>query len=73
MASGFAVGTSPTYHKDKLHRCNLLLSGDGACVYVRKTPMLLISTWSDQKKPARPVGAQWSCLGETQTWITLVQ
>lgn len=62
VASGFAVGTSPTYHKDKLHRCNLLLSGDGACVYVRNTPilcknsaaltsfaleMLLNSIWSD--------------------------
>ena len=34
-ASGFTVGKSPTVHKDKLHPCNLLLSGDNACLYVR--------------------------------------
>ncbi len=34
VASGFTVGKSPTVHKDKLHPCNLLLSGDDACVYV---------------------------------------
>ncbi|XP_070763794.1 protection of telomeres protein 1 [Enoplosus armatus] len=37
-ASGFTVGKSPTVHKDKLHPCNLLLSGDDACVYVSRLP-----------------------------------
>uniref|UniRef100_A0A3Q3NBV2 Protection of telomeres protein 1 n=2 Tax=Mastacembelus armatus TaxID=205130 RepID=A0A3Q3NBV2_9TELE len=37
VASGFTVGKSPTFRKDKLHRCNLLLSGD-ACVYVSRPP-----------------------------------
>ncbi|XP_032378869.1 protection of telomeres protein 1 [Etheostoma spectabile] len=37
-ASGFTVGKSPTVHKDKLHPCNLLLSGDNAYIYV--TPPL---------------------------------
>lgn len=35
VASGFTVGKSPTVHKDKLHPCNLLLSGDDANIYVR--------------------------------------
>lgn len=35
VACGFTVGKSPTVHKDKLHPCNLLLSGDDACIYVR--------------------------------------
>uniref|UniRef100_A0A673B528 Protection of telomeres protein 1 n=1 Tax=Sphaeramia orbicularis TaxID=375764 RepID=A0A673B528_9TELE len=34
LASGFAVSKSPTVNKDKLHPCNLLLSGDDACIYV---------------------------------------
>ncbi|XP_007573339.1 protection of telomeres protein 1 isoform X1 [Poecilia latipinna] len=34
--SGFTVGKSPTANKDKLHPCNLLLSGDDACIYVSK-------------------------------------
>ncbi|XP_070687134.1 protection of telomeres protein 1 [Pempheris klunzingeri] len=38
VASGFTVGKSPTVHKDKLHPCNLLLSGDDACVYVSRVP-----------------------------------
>ncbi|XP_044049518.1 protection of telomeres protein 1 isoform X2 [Siniperca chuatsi] len=38
VASGFTVGKSPTVHKDKLHPCNLLLSGDDACVYVSRLP-----------------------------------
>ncbi|KAM3870190.1 protection of telomeres protein 1 [Diretmus argenteus] len=33
-ASGFTIGKSPTVYKDKLHPCNLLLSGDDACIYV---------------------------------------
>ncbi|KAK5621465.1 hypothetical protein CRENBAI_005049 [Crenichthys baileyi] len=36
LLSGFTVGKSPTANKDKLHPCNLLLSGDDACVYVSK-------------------------------------
>lgn len=48
VASGFTVGKSPTHHKDKLHPCNLLLSGDDACVFVRtfmnlSRPFLCIS------------------------------
>ncbi|XP_071771304.2 protection of telomeres protein 1 [Centroberyx gerrardi] len=35
-ASGFTVGKSPTVHKDKLHPCNLHLSGDDACIYVSR-------------------------------------
>ncbi|KAA8590404.1 hypothetical protein FQN60_014338 [Etheostoma spectabile] len=35
-ASGFTVGKSPTVHKDKLHPCNLLLSGDNAYIYVSR-------------------------------------
>ncbi|KAM6926549.1 protection of telomeres protein 1 isoform 1-T2 [Lycodopsis pacificus] len=38
VASGFAVGRSPTFNKDKLHRFNLQLSGDDACVYVSRPP-----------------------------------
>ncbi|XP_042266718.1 protection of telomeres protein 1 isoform X1 [Thunnus maccoyii] len=38
VASGFTVGKSPTVNKDKLHPCNLLLSGDDACVYVSRPP-----------------------------------
>ncbi|XP_039989780.1 protection of telomeres protein 1 [Xiphias gladius] len=38
VASGFTVGKSPTVHKDKLHPCNLLLSGDDACLYVLRPP-----------------------------------
>ncbi|XP_029910502.1 protection of telomeres protein 1 isoform X2 [Myripristis murdjan] len=38
VASGFTVGKSPTFHKDKLHPCNLYLSGDAACVYVSRPP-----------------------------------
>ncbi|KAM6937649.1 protection of telomeres protein 1 [Xenentodon cancila] len=34
FASGFTVGKSPTATKDRLHPCNLLLSGDFACIYV---------------------------------------
>ncbi|PWA19917.1 hypothetical protein CCH79_00016550 [Gambusia affinis] len=34
--SGFSVGKSPTSNKDKLHPCNLLLSGEDACIYVFK-------------------------------------
>ncbi|KAI4794875.1 hypothetical protein KUCAC02_031784 [Chaenocephalus aceratus] len=34
-AAGFTVGKSPTVQKDKLHPFNLLLRGDGACIYVR--------------------------------------
>ncbi|KAM3609985.1 uncharacterized protein V6R79_023460 [Siganus canaliculatus] len=34
LASGFTVGKSPTFQKDKLHPCNLLLSGDAASIYV---------------------------------------
>ncbi|XP_040895129.1 protection of telomeres protein 1 [Toxotes jaculatrix] len=40
VASGFTVGKSPTVHKDKLHPCNLLMSGDEACLYVSRTPPL---------------------------------
>ncbi|XP_038132710.1 protection of telomeres protein 1 isoform X2 [Cyprinodon tularosa] len=42
LASGFTVGKSPTANKDKLHACNLLLSGDDASIYVSK------------QKPAEP-------------------
>ncbi|XP_028287747.1 protection of telomeres protein 1 [Parambassis ranga] len=38
VASGFTVGKSPTVHKDKLHPCNLLLSGGDACIYVSRPP-----------------------------------
>uniref|UniRef100_A0AAQ6IEX2 Protection of telomeres protein 1 n=1 Tax=Anabas testudineus TaxID=64144 RepID=A0AAQ6IEX2_ANATE len=38
VASGFTVGKSPTVHKDKLHPCNLLLSGDDANIYVSRQP-----------------------------------
>ncbi|TMS05321.1 Protection of telomeres protein 1 [Larimichthys crocea] len=38
VASGFTVGKSPTVHKDKLHPCNLLMSGDNACIYVFRLP-----------------------------------
>ncbi|KAM7415355.1 hypothetical protein PAMA_019942 [Pampus argenteus] len=38
VASGFTVGKSPTVNKDKLHPCNLLLSGDDACIYVSRVP-----------------------------------
>ncbi|XP_032403048.1 protection of telomeres protein 1 isoform X3 [Xiphophorus hellerii] len=34
--SGFTVGKSPTANKDKLHPCNLLLSGEDACIYISK-------------------------------------
>ncbi|XP_069018523.1 protection of telomeres protein 1 [Embiotoca jacksoni] len=36
LASGFTVGKNPTVHKDKIHPCNLLLSGCDACVYVSR-------------------------------------
>ncbi|MEQ2305071.1 hypothetical protein AMECASPLE_033781, partial [Ameca splendens] len=36
LLSGFTVGKSPTANKDKLHPCNLQLSGDDACIYVSK-------------------------------------
>ncbi|XP_041852864.1 protection of telomeres protein 1 isoform X2 [Melanotaenia boesemani] len=36
VASGFTVGKSPTANKDKLHPCNLLLSGDDAYIYVSR-------------------------------------
>ncbi|XP_028441116.1 protection of telomeres protein 1 isoform X2 [Perca flavescens] len=42
VASGFTVGKSPTVHKDKLHPCNLLLSGDNACIYVTLLPPPLL-------------------------------
>uniref|UniRef100_A0A3B4Y197 Protection of telomeres protein 1 n=1 Tax=Seriola lalandi dorsalis TaxID=1841481 RepID=A0A3B4Y197_SERLL len=35
VASGFTVDKSGSVHKDKLHPCKLLLSGDNACLYVR--------------------------------------
>ncbi|XP_045892963.1 protection of telomeres protein 1-like [Micropterus dolomieu] len=38
VASGFTVGKSPTFHKDKLHPCNLLLSEDDSCIYVSRLP-----------------------------------
>uniref|UniRef100_UPI0037E732BB protection of telomeres protein 1 isoform X2 n=1 Tax=Semicossyphus pulcher TaxID=241346 RepID=UPI0037E732BB len=38
VASGFTVGKSPTVNKDKLHPCNLLLSGDDAYIYVSRLP-----------------------------------
>ncbi|XP_061578168.1 protection of telomeres protein 1 [Cololabis saira] len=34
LVSGFTVEKSPTASKDRLHPCNLLLSGDSACIYV---------------------------------------
>lgn len=45
VASGFTVGKSPTVHKDKLHPCNLLLSGDDACIYVRTFIHLCSMCW----------------------------
>ncbi|KAM4601667.1 protection of telomeres protein 1 isoform 2-T2 [Polymixia lowei] len=36
VAAGFTVGKSPTVHKDKLHPCNLHLTGDDACIYVSR-------------------------------------
>ncbi|XP_075884934.1 protection of telomeres protein 1 isoform X2 [Nelusetta ayraudi] len=38
VASGFTVGSSPTHHKDQLHRCNLQLSGEHACLFVSRPP-----------------------------------
>nr|XP_033489962.1 protection of telomeres protein 1 [Epinephelus lanceolatus]XP_033489963.1 protection of telomeres protein 1 [Epinephelus lanceolatus] len=38
VASGFTVGKSPTVSSDKLHPCNLLLSGDDAYIYVSRLP-----------------------------------
>ena len=38
--TGFTIGKSPTAHKDQLHPCNLLLSGDDACLYVSDGPRL---------------------------------
>lgn len=38
VMSGFSVGKSPTAHKDKLHPCNLELSGDDARLYVFPFP-----------------------------------
>uniref|UniRef100_A0A8C5F919 Protection of telomeres protein 1 n=1 Tax=Gadus morhua TaxID=8049 RepID=A0A8C5F919_GADMO len=37
VMTGFTVGKSPTAHKDQLHPCNLLLSGDDACLYVLRS------------------------------------
>ncbi|CAL8358186.1 unnamed protein product [Lota lota] len=37
VVTGFTVGKSPTAHKDQLHPCNLLLSGDDACLYVLRS------------------------------------
>lgn len=45
VASGFTVGKSPTVHKDKLHPCNLLLSGDDAYIYVRTFIHLCSMYW----------------------------
>ncbi|GLD61748.1 protection of telomeres protein 1 [Lates japonicus] len=39
VASGFTVSKSPTVNKDKLHPCNLLLSGDDACLYDKTIPL----------------------------------
>ncbi|CAK6974682.1 protection of telomeres protein 1 isoform X1 [Scomber scombrus] len=36
--SGFTVGKSPTVNKDKLHHCNLQLSGGDAFIYVSRPP-----------------------------------
>ncbi|XP_062246805.1 protection of telomeres protein 1 [Platichthys flesus] len=36
VASGFTVAKSSTVHEDNLHHCNLLLSGDDACLYVSR-------------------------------------
>ncbi|XP_037538980.1 protection of telomeres protein 1 [Nematolebias whitei] len=36
LAYGFTVGKSPTAKKDKLHPCNLILSGDNAGIYVTR-------------------------------------
>ncbi|CAL8263058.1 unnamed protein product [Merluccius merluccius] len=38
VVTGFTVGKSPTAYKDQLHPCNLLLSGDDACLHVRSCP-----------------------------------
>ncbi|XP_022620315.1 protection of telomeres protein 1 isoform X1 [Seriola dumerili] len=38
VASGFTVDKSGSVHKDKLHPCKLLLSGDNACLYVSRPP-----------------------------------
>ncbi|XP_059191877.1 protection of telomeres protein 1 [Centropristis striata] len=38
VVTGFTVGKSPTFNKDKLHPCNLQLKGDDACVYVSHLP-----------------------------------
>ncbi|KAF7666910.1 hypothetical protein LDENG_00088390 [Lucifuga dentata] len=60
VASGFTVGESPTFHKDKLHPCNLLLSGDDACVYVSrllppatKSPLVLKKAGSEVMQVCR--------------------
>ncbi|XP_058502201.1 protection of telomeres protein 1 isoform X1 [Solea solea] len=36
VASGFTVAESSTFQDDKMHPCNLLLSGHNACLYVSR-------------------------------------
>ncbi|KAM4734422.1 protection of telomeres protein 1 [Anableps anableps] len=53
FASGFTVGKSPTANKDKLHPCNLLLSGDDASIFVSK---------QKPSDPRSPLASKRSCL-----------
>ncbi|XP_056138096.1 protection of telomeres protein 1 isoform X2 [Lampris incognitus] len=41
--AGFTVGNSPTFQKDKLHPCNLHLSGEQACIYVLSSAFSAVS------------------------------
>ncbi|XP_026030551.1 protection of telomeres protein 1 isoform X2 [Astatotilapia calliptera] len=59
VASGFTVGKSPTVHKDNLHPCNLLLTEDGACIYVLR-PVLPNPRSPPANKRRSPVSAELS-------------
>ncbi|XP_054631785.1 protection of telomeres protein 1 isoform X2 [Dunckerocampus dactyliophorus] len=56
VASGFGVGKSPTALKDKLHPCNLLLSGERAFVHVCQAPPADRTSQQDvkRKRPLLP-------------------
>ncbi|KAG7281899.1 hypothetical protein CRUP_031148 [Coryphaenoides rupestris] len=38
VVTGFTAGKSPTAQKDRLHPCNILLSGADACLYLLRCP-----------------------------------
>ncbi|XP_074534226.1 protection of telomeres protein 1 [Halichoeres trimaculatus] len=65
VVSGFTVGKSPTVNKDKLHPCNLLLSGDDACVYVCRLPTPPDPRTQPAAKRSAALSAQVSRLPKT--------